>query len=95
MRGFDNKWKNFPDYILGITQEIWEGRGIGPRLEDYYHRNVIVRMPGGISQGEPATRAATMATLHEFPDRPIYVLANVILSLAALMLGLALGRSLA
>ena len=69
MRGFDNKWKNFPDYILGITQEIWEGRGIGPRLEDYYHRNVIVRMPGGISQGEPATRAATMATLHEFPDR--------------------------
>ena len=28
MKGFDPKWKDFPDYILGITAEIWEGRGI-------------------------------------------------------------------
>lgn len=69
MQGFDDKFRDFPDYILGITKEIWEDRGIGPRLRDYYHRDVIVRMPGGISQGEPATRAATMATLHELPDR--------------------------
>lgn len=24
MQGFDPKWKDFPDYILGITSEIWE-----------------------------------------------------------------------
>ena len=28
MKGFDPKWKDFPDYIIGITKEIWEDRGI-------------------------------------------------------------------
>ena len=28
MKGFDPKFRDFPDYILGITHEIWEGRGI-------------------------------------------------------------------
>ena len=28
MHGFDNKFKTFPDYILGITHEIWEQRGV-------------------------------------------------------------------
>lgn len=69
MRGFDNRWKDFPDYILGITKEIWEDRGLGARMKDYYAPEVIVRMPGGISTGEPASTAATMATLVEFPDR--------------------------
>ncbi len=69
MKGFSNKFKDFPDYILEITREIWEDRGIGERLRDYYHKDVIVRMPGGISVGEPATTASTMSTLVSFPDR--------------------------
>ena len=69
MRGFDNRFKDFPDYILGITQEIWEDRGLGARMKEYYHPEVIVRMPGGISFGEPGATAATMSTLVEFPDR--------------------------
>ena len=28
MKGFDPKFADFPDYILKITQEIWEDRGI-------------------------------------------------------------------
>ncbi|MDG1802806.1 MAG: nuclear transport factor 2 family protein, partial [Paracoccaceae bacterium] len=32
MRGFDNKFKDFPDYIIGITKEIWEDRGLGERM---------------------------------------------------------------
>jgi len=28
MQGFGPKWKDFPDYIIGITKEIWEERGI-------------------------------------------------------------------
>ncbi|MEL7177099.1 MAG: nuclear transport factor 2 family protein, partial [Pseudomonadota bacterium] len=71
MRGFNNRFKDFPDYILGITQEIWEDRGLGARMKEYYHPKVIVRMPGGISHGEPASTAATMATLVEFPDRQL------------------------
>ena len=69
MRGFDNRWGDFPDYILGITREIWEDRGLGARMRDYYHPDVVVRMPGGISLGEPAATWATLSTLTEFPDR--------------------------
>jgi len=71
MRGFDNRWKDFPDYILGITKEIWEDRGIGAKLKDYYAPEVIVRMPGGIAIGETASTDSTMMTLHEFPDRQL------------------------
>jgi predicted ester cyclase len=71
MRGFDNRFVDFPDYILGITKEIWEDRGLGARMKDYYHPEVIVRTPGGIGFGEPAMTAATMATCHEFPDRQL------------------------
>ena len=28
MHGFSNKYKSFPEYIIGITKEIWEERGI-------------------------------------------------------------------
>ncbi len=71
MRGFSNNWKDFPDYILGITKEIWEDRGIGPKIRDYYGKDVIVRMPGGISTGVENTVAATAATLNEFSDRQL------------------------
>ena len=27
MKGFSNKWKDFPDYIIGITKVIWVDRG--------------------------------------------------------------------
>lgn len=68
MQGFDPKWRDFPDYILGITREIWEGRGLST-LTDYYAPDIVVRMPGGISTGNQGVIAATMATLSEFPDR--------------------------
>lgn len=69
MKGFDTRFTDFPDYILGITQEIWEDRGLAARMKDYYHPDVIIRTPGEIAFGEPGMTAATMATLHEFPDR--------------------------
>ena len=28
MRGFDKKYKNFPDFILKITKQIWEGKDV-------------------------------------------------------------------
>lgn len=71
MKGFDDRWNDFPDYILGITKEIWEDRGLGARMKAYYAPEVIVRMPGGISTGEPASTAATMSSLVEFPDRQL------------------------
>ena len=44
MKGFDQKFKDFPDYILGITKEIWEDRGIST-LHNYYGKDMYLRMP--------------------------------------------------
>jgi len=71
MKGFSNRWKDFPDYIIGITKEIWEDRGLGPSMQDYYHPDCVIRVPGGISQGEAGMTQATMETLNEFPDRTL------------------------
>ncbi|MEM9709653.1 MAG: ester cyclase [Pseudomonadota bacterium] len=71
MKAGDNRWVDFPGYIVGITKEIWEDRGLGPKMKEYYHPDCIVRMPGGISVGEPASTEATIATLHVFPDRQL------------------------
>lgn len=70
MKPNSDKWKDFPDYILGITKEIWEDRGIGT-LTHYYSDDIIVRSPSGISVGNQTVIAATMATLAEFPDRTL------------------------
>ena len=40
MKGFDAKFRDFPDYILGITKEIWEDRGIHT-LHDYYAEDIV------------------------------------------------------
>ena len=70
MKGFSNRWKDFPDYIIGITREIWEDRGVGT-LNHYYAPDIPVRSPMGISMGNQAVIAATMATINEFPDREL------------------------
>ena len=44
MKGFDPKFRDFPDYIVGITKEIWEDRGIAT-LHDYYGEDIVVRSP--------------------------------------------------
>ncbi len=71
MKGFDPKWKDFPDYIIGITKEIWEDRGIAT-LDRYYGAEMPVRSPASIVVGNRNVVAATMATLAEFPDRTLY-----------------------
>ena len=70
MQGFDPKWKDFPDYIIGVTQEIWEHRGIAT-LNHYYAPDIPVRTPMGVTTGNQGVIAATMATVNEFPDREL------------------------
>lgn len=70
MQGFDSKFKDFPDYIIGITKEIWEERGLST-LHQYYAPDIIVRSPSSIVEGNQGVIAATMATLSEFPDRTL------------------------
>lgn len=70
MKGFDEKWKDFPDYIFGITREIWEDRRIDA-LHHYYAPDIVVRSPSSVAVGNQGVIAATMATLNEFPDRTL------------------------
>ena len=70
MKGFDPKFRDFPDYIIGITKEIWEDRGIAT-LHQYYGEDIVVRSPSGVVTGNTGVIAATLATLAEFPDRTL------------------------
>ncbi|WP_170422265.1 nuclear transport factor 2 family protein [Ruegeria arenilitoris] len=70
MKGFDPKFKDFPDYIIGITKEIWEDRGIST-LHHYYSPDIVVRSPASVVLGNQNVIGATMATLAEFPDRQL------------------------
>ncbi|SFI26555.1 SnoaL-like domain-containing protein [Jannaschia pohangensis] len=67
---FDNRFKDLPDYILGITREIWEDRGIAT-LHEYYAPDIVVRSPASVVVGNQSVIGATMATLAEFPDREL------------------------
>lgn len=68
--GFDPKFTDFPDYIIGITKEIWEERGLDT-LHHYYAPDITVRSPSSIVSGNTGVISATMATLAEFPDRQL------------------------
>ena len=70
MKGFSNRWHDFPDYILGVTHQIWEGRNIAG-LQDWYAPDIPVRTPMGVALGNQGVIASTLATLHEFPDRQL------------------------
>lgn len=71
MKSYANKWQDFPDYIIGITKQIWEDRGV-ETLNRYYADQIPVRSPMGIQMGNAAVKASTMATIHEFPDRELF-----------------------
>jgi hypothetical protein len=70
MKGFDPKFKDLPDYIIGITKEIWEDRKIST-LHRYYADDMAVRSPASVVLGNKNVISATMATLAEFPDRAL------------------------
>ena len=70
MKGFDPKYRDFPDFILGITKEIWEDRHISV-LHHHYSDDIVVRAPASVVVGNKGVIGATMATLAEFPDRTL------------------------
>lgn len=71
MDGFDPKFKDFVDYIIGITHEIWEEKAIG-KLYDYYANNMQIHTTGKTIYGREAVIAGTLATLAAYPDRRLY-----------------------
>ena len=71
MAGFDPRFADFVDYILGITHEIWEEKAVG-KLYDYYANTVRIHTSDGTIYGREAVLAGTLATLAAYPDRRLY-----------------------
>lgn len=65
------QWASLPDYIIGITKEIWEDKGVAT-LNHYYAQNIPMRFPSGLMVGNQSVIAGTLATLAEFPDRQLF-----------------------
>jgi hypothetical protein len=62
---------NVPDFIYGITREIWEDRGIGGKLQKYYAPDILLRAATGFTGSNEGVTAQTLQTLHQFPDRQL------------------------
>ena len=70
MKGFDKKYKDFPDFILKITQQIWEEKDV-ESISKFYTDDIPVRSPFGITYGNKPVIEATYSTLKEFPNRQL------------------------
>lgn len=68
IKGFDTKYRDFVDYIMKITHNIWEEKGIGI-IYDTYHNNVVMYAATNKISGIKEVVSGTMQTLHAFPDR--------------------------
>jgi predicted ester cyclase len=68
MHGFDAEFTDLPDYIVKITERIWEGRGIGA-IRRYYADDCPMYTSSGPARGVDAIVSGTLDTLHAFPDR--------------------------
>ncbi len=71
MAGFNPRYKDFVDWIIGITHEIWEEKGIG-KLYDYYANTIVIHTSSGVIYGREAVFASTIQALAAYPDRRLY-----------------------
>lgn len=66
--GFDPQYRDFVDYIMKITHQIWEEKGIGV-IYDTYHNNITMHLGSSNLVGIKDVISNTLQTLHAFPDR--------------------------
>ena len=71
MKGFDPKFADIVDYIIRVTHEIWEEKGIG-KLYDYYANAIKIHTSDGMIYGRDAVLSSTIGTLAAYPDRRLY-----------------------
>lgn len=68
MHGFDPEFRDLPHYIVRITEDIWENRGMH-LIRRYYGAQCRVRTPMGVVVGAEATIASSLEVLQSFPNR--------------------------
>ena len=64
-------YASVPEFIYGITREIWEDRGIGSKLDKYYAPDILLRAATGFTGSNAGVASQTLQTLHQFPDRQL------------------------
>ena len=70
MKGFETEFKDLKDYILKITDRIWEEREV-ERIRDYYGEKPPVKTPTSVSYSVEDVISSTWDTLKMFPDRQL------------------------
>ena len=68
LENFDPRFKDFVDYIVRITHEIWEERNVDA-IRRHYAENIKLHTPNGTVSGSEDVVANTLQTLQTFPDR--------------------------
>ncbi len=68
MTGFDAEFVDLPNYIIKITERIWEGRQID-LIHRFYTDPCVVETPSSLSRDIDSVINGTRATLAAFPDR--------------------------
>lgn len=66
--GFDNKYHNIVDYILKITEEIWEKKAIEV-INDTYEKDILLHTGARKINDLEKVIEGTIDTLASFPDR--------------------------
>ncbi len=67
MAGFDERFIDIVDYIIGATDEIWATRAVG-RIYDIYDAHCTVYSAYGVIRSVEEVVAATISTMDGFPD---------------------------
>ena len=62
MKGFDKKYRDFPDFILKITKQIWEGKDV-ESIAQFYTDDIPVVSPFGITYGNKPVIAVSYTHL--------------------------------
>lgn len=70
MQNFSPEFETPEQYIVDITYQIWEERGIG-RIHDWYATNCPVHTPHGVENRVEDVIDHTLSTMHLFPNRDI------------------------
>ena len=70
MKHFSPEFQTPEQYIIDITYEIWEERGIG-RIYDWYAAKGPVHSPHGVTCSVESVVKHTLETMQEFPDREL------------------------
>ena len=70
MQGFNPEFANLTDYILKITERIWEGRQVD-KIREWYGATAPVYTPTSATSDVERVVQFTLETLHMFPDRQL------------------------